>query len=183
MVPSWYAPTYWPYVDTIHRQSKQPHTKRGRNLTVTFRLVFLKKAPCPLSRQGRPTGIRITGSVSSAPGRGFVRPPVCPTPPAICSSYRGASWGQLTDCWHQMSSYDQYILVLCCCILYHMSSRSGLVDAVLICLCLLLTKSCLVVEFGFLLCPFEVRWWPHSQSFDDEGFHWLVGIICMRGLD
>ena len=34
-------------------------------------------------------------------GRGFVRPPVCPTPPTI----RRASGGQLTDCWHQMSSY------------------------------------------------------------------------------
>ena len=27
---------YWPYVDTTHRQSKQYHTNRGRNLTVTF---------------------------------------------------------------------------------------------------------------------------------------------------
>ena len=42
-------------------------------------------------------------------GRGFVRPPVCPTPPAISSPYGRASGGQLTDCWHQMSSYVQYI--------------------------------------------------------------------------
>ena len=33
----WYAPTYWPYVDTTHRQSKQHPTNRGCNLTVTFR--------------------------------------------------------------------------------------------------------------------------------------------------
>ena len=63
-------------------------------------------------------------------GRGFVRPPVCPTPPTISSSYGGPSGGQLTDCWHQMSSYDQYILFLCCCIVCHMSSMSGLVGAV-----------------------------------------------------
>ena len=81
-------------------------------------------------RQGRPTGIRITGSASSAPGAGFVRPPVCPTPPTISSSYGGASGGQLTDCWHQMSSCVQYILFLCCCIVCHMSSMSGLVGAV-----------------------------------------------------
>ena len=49
-------------------------------------------------------------------GQGFVRPPVCPTPPAISSSYGGASGGQLTDCWHQMSNYVQCILFLCCCI-------------------------------------------------------------------
>ena len=30
------APTYWPYVVTTHRQSKQNHTIRGHNLTVTF---------------------------------------------------------------------------------------------------------------------------------------------------
>ena len=30
MVPPWYAPTYWPYVDTTHRQSKQHPTKRER---------------------------------------------------------------------------------------------------------------------------------------------------------
>ena len=43
-------------------------------------------------------------------GRGFVRPPICPTPPIISSSYGGASGGPLTDCWHQMNSYLQYIL-------------------------------------------------------------------------
>ena len=37
-------------------------------------------------------------------GRGFVRPSICPTPPAISSPYGRASGGQLTDCWHQMSS-------------------------------------------------------------------------------
>ena len=50
----------------------------------------------------------------SRQGRGFVRPPVCPTPAAFSSAYGGASGGQLTDCWHQMSSYGQYILFLCC---------------------------------------------------------------------
>ena len=30
-------------------------------------------------------------------GRGFVRPPICPTPPAINSPYGRASGGQLTD--------------------------------------------------------------------------------------
>ena len=33
-------------------------------------------------------------------GRRFVRPPVCPTPPTIGSTYRGASGGQVKDCWH-----------------------------------------------------------------------------------
>ena len=35
--PPWYALTYWPYVDTTHRQSKQHPTNRGCNMTVTFR--------------------------------------------------------------------------------------------------------------------------------------------------
>ena len=61
--------------------------------------------------QGRSTGIRITGSAFSVPGAGFVRPSVCPT---ISSTYGWASGGQLTDCLHQMSSYDQYILFICC---------------------------------------------------------------------
>ena len=67
----------------------------------------------PLSRQGRPAGIRKTGLASLRQGRGFFRPPVCPTPPAISSPYGGASGGQLTNCWHQMSSYDQYIIFPC----------------------------------------------------------------------
>ena len=54
-------------------------------------------------------------------GQGFVRPPVCPTPPTISSTYGGASGGQLTDCCHQMSSYGQCILFLYCCIVCLMS--------------------------------------------------------------
>ena len=37
MGPSWYAPTFWPYVVPTHRQSKQHPTNNGYNLTVTFR--------------------------------------------------------------------------------------------------------------------------------------------------
>ena len=33
----------------------------------------------PLFRQGRPIGVKITGSAPSAPGRGLIRPPICPT--------------------------------------------------------------------------------------------------------
>ena len=72
---------------------------------------FLKRHP--LSRQGRPTGVRITSSASSTPGRGFVKPPLCRTPPTISSAYGGVSRGQLTDCQHQMSSYVQYTLSPC----------------------------------------------------------------------
>ena len=32
----------------------------------------------------------------------------------------------------------------------------------------LLTRSYLGVEFGFSLCPFGVRWWPHNIALDDE---------------
>ena len=32
-------------------------------------------------------------------------------PPAIRSFYGGASGGQLTDCWHQMSSYDKQLMI------------------------------------------------------------------------
>ena len=45
-------------------------------------------------------------------------------------------------------------------------------------ICLLLTKSCLVVEFGFSLCPFEVRRWPRNQSLDDEG--WAQRLINLE---
>ena len=48
-------------------------------------------------------------------GRGFVRLSVCPTPTAVSSFYVEHQRGQLTDWWHQMSSYDQYTLFLCCC--------------------------------------------------------------------
>ena len=41
--------------------------------------------------------------------------------------------------------------------------------------------SCLEVGFCFSLCPFAVRWWPHSQSLGDAGFHLLVGIVCRWG--
>ena len=34
---AWYASTYCPHVVTTCQQSKQHHTNRGRNLTVTFR--------------------------------------------------------------------------------------------------------------------------------------------------
>ena len=27
------------------------------------------------------------------------------------------------------------------------------------------------VGFGFSLCPFGVKWWPHNLSLDGEGFH------------
>ena len=36
MVLPLYAPTYGPYVDTTHQQSKQHRTNRRCNLTVTF---------------------------------------------------------------------------------------------------------------------------------------------------
>ena len=39
--------------------------------------------------------------------QGIVRPNVCPTAPAISSTYEGASGDQLTDCWHQMSNCGQ----------------------------------------------------------------------------
>ena len=57
-------------------------------------------------------------------GGGFVRLPVCPTPPIFSSTYGGALVGQLTDRWHQMSNCDQYILFLCCCIVCRMSYPS-----------------------------------------------------------
>ena len=31
MIPPWCAPTYWPYVDTIHWQIKQHHTNRAQS--------------------------------------------------------------------------------------------------------------------------------------------------------
>ena len=94
----------------------------------------------PLLRQGTPTSIRKTGSASSEPGRGFVRPPVSPTPPTISSTYGGASGDQLTDCWHQMNSYGQCILFFYPCIVCRMLSVSELMGAVQIYLCLSLTK-------------------------------------------
>ena len=48
------------------------------------------------------------------------------------------------------------------------------------CLCLSLTKSCPEVGFCFSLCPFAVRWLPHSQSLGDAKFHLLVGIVYVH---
>ena len=49
------------------------------------------------------------------------------------------------------------------------------------CLCLLLTGSCLEVGFCFSLCSFELKLWLHSQS-DDVGFHLTNQYILMLQL-
>ena len=41
----------------------------------------------PLSRLGRPTGIEKPAQYCPRPGRGFIRPPICPMSPSICSPY------------------------------------------------------------------------------------------------
>ena len=81
-----------------------------------------------------------------------------------------------------MSNYGPYIQFLCC-IVCHTSSVSGLVGAVSMCLCLLLTRSYPVGEFGFSLCPIAVRWWPHNQSLNGEGDSLHVGSISGLSLD
>ena len=89
--------------------------------------------------------------------------------------------GQLTDCWHQLSSYGQYIIFPCCCIACHMSSMSELVGVVQIFLCLLLTRSCLAEEFDFSLFLFEVSWLSRSLSLGGVAFHLLAVTVCRSG--
>ena len=43
------------------------------------------------------------------PGRGFVRPPVCPKSPTVCSPYGIASGGHLTNYLHQMSNFTTWV--------------------------------------------------------------------------
>ena len=51
----------------------------NKQLKEKMQIIGLFLTRRPLLRQGRSTGIRITGSASSAPEAGFVRPPVSPT--------------------------------------------------------------------------------------------------------
>ena len=53
-----------------------------------------------------------------------------PSHPPSAPPTGGASGGQLTDFWHQVSSCGQYIICPCYFIVCHMSSVNGLVGAV-----------------------------------------------------
>ena len=38
-------------------------------------------------------------------GQGFIRSPMCPTPPPFCSAYGGSDQGVMVmNCWHQKSN-------------------------------------------------------------------------------
>ena len=109
-----------------HPTLKRFFVKKGRTLSACFNAKIPSVNVSCISRQVQMGKKPISSSISISrhlprQGRGFVKPPVCPTPPAIHSSYGGASGGQFTDCWHPMSSYGRYILFLCYCIVCHMS--------------------------------------------------------------
>ena len=68
---------------------------------------FFVKAPSFKAREAHRYLIKWLG-IFSVRGGDLLDQPYAP--PAINSTYGGASRGQLIDCWHQMSSYVQYVL-------------------------------------------------------------------------
>ena len=97
-----YTATYWKHLVTCGKEKER--TRSGRHLDldlVDFFGFFVKGA---LFRcKGGPPVLEEPARHILHQGRGFVRPPVCPTPPAVRSAYGG----QLTDCWHRISSCGQ----------------------------------------------------------------------------
>ena len=92
----------------------------SRQLRVASTLIFFVKGALFRGKGGPPV-LEEPARHRPRQGQGFVRPPVCPTPPPISSTYGRASGSQLTDCWHQISSCGQCILCLCYCIVCRMS--------------------------------------------------------------
>ena len=111
----------------------------------------------PLLRQGRPTVLEEPTRHLSRQGRGFIRPPMFPTPPRFLLCLRGSGQGVMfINCWHQMSNRVLWIQSLCCCTGYHVIREwvLHLLDGLNVCLGhTYASNQCLSLSLSLSLSP------------------------------